>query len=162
MSEKEKRTYYKFKNHKLFLNEIKKYKNLSTFSLACDIHMTLITRYVTGNQAIIKDNAIAIAQTLRIPFDELFELTNVKKKDQTKKKVKEQEKSNFEISEEIICGLKKKIEDRLLITHSKSYVNEIISVIDELVIEASYLGVNCREDNTHAFIVNAITKRRVK
>ena len=157
----EKRTFYKFRDKNKFIKSVKEFGVMNSFAQKCDIHLTQMKRYIIEDSNIEKTSALKIANALNVEFDEMFEYVKIKSNNSRKHSgVKEQEKSNFQISEEIICGLKKKIEDRLLISHSKNYVNEIISVIDDIVIESAYLGVNSREDNTHQFIVNAITKRR--
>jgi hypothetical protein len=151
---------YKFKDHKLFLNEIQRYGTLKNFALACDINVVQIGTYVNNDEcSLIGDNAHAIANTLRVNFDELFILSKQKQIIERIIKI-DKDKSDLEVSEEIITGIKRNIEHRLSITHDKEYVKRIMDLVDDLVIESSYLGVNCQRDDKADFIVKAIQKRR--
>lgn len=70
------------------------------------------------------------------------------------------DKSDLDVSEEILMGLRRKMESRLLLCHTQEYVNEIMGVVDNIIIEASYMGVNCHINKNTKFIVRAIEKRR--
>lgn len=154
---------YKFKNHQMFVMAVKKYGRIKDFSDKSTIPLNAMTRYLNNSEVTInKENVIKITSTLDIPVDVLFEdyAMRYKTRNTNPANNNTQDKSNLIISEEIICGLKKNIQDRLSICHSRVYVNEIMKTIDELVIESSYLGVNVKEVNKEEFIVSAITKRR--
>lgn len=167
MSEKTK--FYKFKDKWKFIESIKSYGSARAFAQAADMINSQVSRYVKDDTPIIDRNAIKIANAMKVDFDSLFIETQAKYvgKPKTPPRVKRQyeksldkDKSDLIVSEEIIVGLKLKLEQKLLITHSKSYVNEIMDTVDELIIEAAYLGVHCKENHKEKFIVNSITKRR--
>lgn len=151
---------YNFKDHKRFLHEIQRFGTLKNFALACDINVVQIGTYVNNDECgLIGDNAHAIAQTLRVDFDELFILS--KKKQVIERLIKiDKDKSDFQVSEEIITGIKRNIEHKLSINNDQEYVKRIMALVDDLVIESSYLGVNCQRDDQADFIVKAIQKRR--
>lgn len=151
---------YKFKDHKRFLEEIQRFGTIKNFGIACDIHINQLSTYVNNDECgLIGENARAIAQALRVDFDELFILS--KKKQVIERLIKiDKDKSDFQVSEEIITGIKRNIEHKLSINNDKEYVKRIMALVDDLVIESSYLGVNCQRDNQADFIVKAIQKRR--
>lgn len=155
------RQFYKFKDKKVYYDYIKKIGSQTKVANLTGICINTISKYASNDCAIIKSNAITFAKVMEKDFDKLFIEVNVKA-NSTYKQREDRDKTDFQISEEIIMGLKRKIEDRLSINHSKTYVNDILSVIDELIIESSYLGVNSKTNNKHKFIVDAITKRRSK
>lgn len=154
------RQFYKFKDKKLYFDYIKKIGSQTKVANQTGICLNTISKYASNDCAIIKSNAITLAKVMEKDFDKLFIEVNVKA-NSTYKIREDRDKTDYQISEEIITGLKRKIEDRLSIQHSKTYVNEILSVVDELVIESSYLGVNSALNKKHAFIVKAITQRRM-
>jgi len=155
---------YKFKDHEKFKSLVKtKYGNLTKFARASDIPENAMSKYFNDEHiSIYRKNADKICLTLKVDIDKMFNEED--REYRTKHIVSENQmdKTNIIVSEEIIMGLRKNICDRLLLLHSKCYVNEISAILDELIIEASYLGVNCKEVNKEKFIVNAITKRRNK
>ena len=155
------RQFYKFKDKKVYYDYIKKIGSQTKVANLTGICINTISKYASNDCAIIKSNAITFAKVMEKDFDKLFIEVNVKA-NSTYKQREDRDKTDFQISEEIIMGLKKNIQDRLEITHTRPYVNDIMKVIDELVIESSYLGVNSALAKKHAFIVKAITSRRNK
>jgi len=155
----EKRTFYKPKDIDKFRLDVKSKGGQNKFSKLSGICSNQIYRYIKENSSIMKENAIIISNLLNVNFDEYFELVNVKENSEYLV-LFEKDKSDLAISEEMICGLKLNIENRLLITHSKQYVNEIMKIVDDLIIESSYLGVHRTQAHKEKFIVDSITKRR--
>lgn len=157
----EPRKWYKPKDFVKFKEDVNNFGGQKKVSIATGITTNQIYRYVTEGSAMITENAIKIAGALNVKLEDYFELVNVKEGVKYVVESKnERDKTDMIVSEEIICGLKRKIEDRLLVSHSEIYVKEIMKVVDQLVIESSYLGVHCKENGKEKFILNAIAKRR--
>lgn len=157
----EKRTFYKPKDIVKFNEDVKSLGGQKKFATLVNIYPSQIYRYLKENTAISKENVIIIAKALNVKLDEYFYELNIKENSEYKR-TDVKDKSDIIVSEENICGLKLNIENRLLITHSKTYVNDIMKIVDELIIESAYLGVHCSKSNKEAFIVKSITKRRTK
>jgi hypothetical protein len=155
---------YKFIDHEKFKSLVKtRFGNIDKFAKASGIPDNAVSKYFNDdNISIFRKNADKICLTLKVKLEDTFIEEDVKYRTRQVISDNQQDKSNIIVSEEIIVGLKKNICDRLLLLHSKCYVNEISAILDELIIEASYLGVNCKEVNKEKFIVSAITKRRSK
>lgn len=151
---------YKFKNHRVFIQKLEELGTIRKLADLTGIHFNQISTYVNNDDcALVGYNAIKIADALKIDFDELFYYT--KKKQDIERLIKiDKDKSDFQVSEEIITGIKRNIEYKLSINHDQEYVKRIMALVDDLVIESSYLGVNCQRDNQADFIVKAIQKRR--
>jgi len=47
-----------------------------------------------------------------------------------------------------------------MITHDITYTNQILRIIDDIIIEASFLGVVSEREKNSDYIINAIGKRR--
>lgn len=62
-------------------------------------------------------------------------------------------------SEDVLMGLKRKIEARLSTTHSNGFIQEIMGTVDDIIIESSYFGVNCQKNGMDNMIYNAVKKR---
>lgn len=65
----------------------------------------------------------------------------------------------LEESEILITGLKRNIENRLLITHSKAFVRDIMYTIDELIKESSFFGLECQKNNMEHIVLGAMKRR---
>jgi hypothetical protein len=72
----------------------------------------------------------------------------------------EKDVSGLALSEDIIMGLRNNIYQRLLKLHHINYVNDIIEVVDDIIKEASYLGVQLQKENKADVIEKAIHQRR--
>ena len=68
--------------------------------------------------------------------------------------------TNTQLSEQMINGFKLSIIKRLSITHSKLFVDEIISIIDNIIEESCYLGIECQKLGKTDYIKKKIYKRR--
>ena len=61
----------------------------------------------------------------------------------------------------VYLGITRNIHDRLLVSHSKEYVNEILELVNLLVLESQYYGVEKEKKNeSDKIIENIKTKRR--
>ena len=160
----DKRKYFKFKDKVRFVDEVKKFGIYKEFCKQSNIHINTLTRYMNEDIAVIKLNAMSMCKTLKIPFEEMFDEVNVKQDyyNQYQTVKFDRDKTDLIVSEEIICGIKLNIENRLSASHSKEFIKDISKLIDDIVIESSYLGVNSCKNGSEQFIVNAITKRRTE
>ncbi len=67
----------------------------------------------------------------------------------------------YALAEEIIMGLKEKIYTRLASQgHSRDFINEIIDVVDNIIIESAYLGRELTKEKRDDLIVKSIIARR--
>jgi len=68
---------------------------------------------------------------------------------------------DYEVSSELILlGLTNNIRERLLNTHSKPFVDEIVKVVNGIIIEASYYGLQAQMYGKTDHIVKSIQRRR--
>lgn len=154
--------FYKFKDKRVFIQEIKRFGEYKNFALASDLTADQISVYVRLDKMVEYKNAIKIANALRIDFDELFELAKIKKDSYSKaNNPNVKDESDLQISEKILVGLKANIKKQLEVSHDISYTNNILSLIDDIIIEATYLGYHQTRDNNEQFILKAIKKRRL-
>lgn len=68
--------------------------------------------------------------------------------------------THTQLSEQMINGFKNNISKRLLVTHSKMYVDEIMLLIDNIIEESCYLGIECQKLGKTDYITKKIYKRR--
>lgn len=136
----------------IFENEIKKYGNINTIHSKSKINKDILYSLQKGGYC-KKLNAERISSFLGYKIEDLFIIEN---------EYRTNEISDYELSEKIILGLIANVEKRLLVTNSKLFVNEIIEIIKEIVIESSYMGRNAHRDKQSGFIEIAVSKRRRK
>lgn len=161
MSDNNAPRYYKFRDWELFNKEIKRYKTIETMALALGLHKGSISRYLNNPDVIIEAvTAKQISQALRIDFDKLFQSVKVSKNRSDPNNINKKDEEELEISEKILVGLKENIKKRLMITHDITYTNQILRIIDDIIIEASFLGVVSEREKNSDYIINAIGKRR--
>ena len=157
-----KHKYYQIKNKDLLIKQIKKkfitYRSFADITGISIKHISSYINYSDNGRLIREENAEKISRALEIEFDELFNEKRIKHLNYGEKE--RDDKTDMEISEEIILGLKHNVMNKLLIAYSELYVRDIMSIINDIIIEASYLGVNSTLANKQAFIVKAIEKRR--
>lgn len=67
----------------------------------------------------------------------------------------------LEDCDKTITGLKRKIEQRLLVSHSIEYVIAIMETVDDIIKESSYFGLECAKHGADSIVMNAVQKRRV-
>lgn len=48
---------------------------------------------------------------------------------------------------------------RIEVSHSYQFVNEVMGLVDDLIIESSYLGVVIEKKKASSFIENAVIKK---
>jgi len=60
----------------------------------------------------------------------------------------------------VINGIKRNIAQRLLVTHSKSYVDEILELMNDMTIESEYYGVEKKRLNEEQGILIKIKEKR--
>lgn len=71
------------------------------------------------------------------------------------------DRSFYTLAEEVIMGLKNNIVVRLESQrHTQVYIQEIIDVVDNIIIESAYLGRELTKDKKDDKIIMAIAKRR--
>ena len=68
--------------------------------------------------------------------------------------------TNTQLSEQMINGFKANIVKRLSVTHSKMFIDEIIKLVDDIIEESCYLGIECQKLGKTDFIKKKIYKRR--
>lgn len=66
------------------------------------------------------------------------------------------------LSEQIVNGLKSSIRKRLSVTHTKTFIDEIILIVDEIITEACYLGIEMVKHKDEQDVQEAIEQRRKK
>lgn len=64
------------------------------------------------------------------------------------------------LSEQLLTGFKTNIENRLKGLVSTQVRLDIMGLIDDIIIEASYLGVECQKNDKADFIIKAAQRRR--
>ena len=63
------------------------------------------------------------------------------------------------VGERMIVGLRSNILKRIEVSHSYQFVNEVMGLVDDLIIESSYLGVVIERKKASSFIENAVIKK---
>ena len=87
-----------------------------------------------------------LCKEINIPFDELC-------KHKPRKTMYGNQDDYLEEADKMIVGLK----NRIL---SKGHIKGLEEMLNDLVLEASYLGVNAQKDGNAEFIETAVRKRR--
>ena len=64
----------------------------------------------------------------------------------------EQGETQFQLSENVIVGVKRNIENRLKPFHTRNYIDNIMELIDRIVVESAWLGVYSNEQGVSDFI----------
>ena len=62
-------------------------------------------------------------------------------------------------SERVLMGLKENISKRLSM-HSLPFINEIQDIVNQIIIESSYLGVIANKSGQSDFVLNAVRRRQ--
>lgn len=88
------------------------------------------------------------------PIDMIFSNTDAQVEDVVR------DKTYIEVSEELMVGLKENIRTRLSNCHTKPYIEEILNIVDNIIIESAYMGVQLERDKQAQFIVLAAQRRR--
>ncbi len=96
--------------------------------------------------------ALWLSDLIDMPIDTVFEADS--------RPIIPQDITYLELSEHIITGLKRNIQSRLLVCNGKLLVDDIMELIDEIIKESSYLGVEAQKNNAADFIIKAAQKRR--
>lgn len=74
----------------------------------------------------------------------------------------ENDLSYKKLSEQIMNGLKLAISKRLGTMHTPTYINEILKIVDEIIVEACYLGIEMVKHKDEEDVQKAIELRRKK
>lgn len=143
--------YYAKKNK--FDELIKKYDSINNF---CNIFgVGKQTAYNLKNCCSVNENTVyKICEAAKIKIDDLFEV------EENIKVIDEKDLTNEKLSDEIINGLIKKIETRMNVSCNRFLTKEILSIVNEIVIESMYSGYNYMNDKKERMMKEAIRKRR--
>lgn len=117
-----------------------------------EVSPQLVTNSILYGMGIKKENAIKLCEIEGIELDVGFT--------HCPPITFEKDVTNLQLSEQIICGLKNNLETKLRVSHNQHYVNQLLELVDEIIKEASYLGVIATKEKKEDFIVKAIQRRR--
>lgn len=131
---------------------LSKYNSINNLSKITNINYETLHNCLVEEWIMLENTALRISKALHLGIEDMFDQIDVLDI--------EKDVSYMQLAEQIIMGLKLNIENRLLISHSKSFVKEILDLVDQIAIESAYLGVQSQKDGVASFIVNAAQKRR--
>jgi len=135
------------------LEGIIEYSGMKIKDFAKTIGVTPATIYnAKGGMYVSNETAKRISEYSGVPMNELCE--------ETSQVVDYTDETALDLSEVIIMGLVRKITKRLEVNHTQNYIDEIVKVVNEIIIEASYFGVEAHKANQHDIIRRAVKKRR--
>ena len=149
--------FYKY-NREMLIDLVLQYESTMALAKASDVNyntMYLLVEDKYGRSLVSEEVAVKLAELRGVPFDEMFTLTP-----KVKHINESQELTYMALSERILVGLKANIEKRLSTTHSASYVNDIIKLVDDIIVEAAYLGVCSERDKQSDYICKKVQRRR--
>ena len=115
------------------------------------MNKTLLPKAYYGEFPLNEEVARRLSDYLEVEFEELFE-PNIQFHFQ-------EDPSQLVISERVIVGIRENIAKRLSVSHSIHYVNEIVSLLDDLIIESSYFGAFMNQKGKDKFIKESLVKR---
>ena len=99
-----------------------------------------------------QDDARKVHEYMGGKFEDLFQPSG--------EKLQLGEEDYAKSSELILLGLTNNIRERLLKSHRKPFVDEIIQLVNGIIIESSYYGVQAQMNGETDHIVKAIQRRR--
>lgn len=152
MSYQRKFSFYHINNF-LLCEALENYSSLSELARICNIDARRLQSAKQGS-VLEKSACEMLCKEIKIPFEELCT---------EKRKERNYEKSEtyLEESEKILNGLKENIFKRLdTVGHNIYFKKQIEEVLNELIVEATYLGVNAQIQGNTEFVEKAIQKRR--
>lgn len=129
---------------------ISKYQTYKMVSYASKIELKEVTKIFKNNKVKL-EHAKILCELMNVEFDEGFSKTTI---------FLEREPTHTQLSEQMINGFKANIVKRLSVTHSKMFIDEIIKVVDDIIEESCYLGIECQKLGKTDFIKKKIYKRR--
>lgn len=131
---------------------IKKYQTYLTISQLSKIPLHTVENVFKVGHKISCKLAQKICDIEGLTLEEGFDVFEAIKVDR--------DLTHTQLSEQMINGFKNNISKRLLVTHSKMYVDEIMLLIDNIIEESCYLGIECQKLGKTDYITKKIYKRR--
>jgi|GEM_PF-6533209 len=136
-------------------------KSIVKFAQYCGVNPTRLQNSRNQMTGLTWEEVIQIASYVGFTADKICELKPKQRNaGSTVKSTKENVVDEFSESEKLLDGLKAKIAKRLSTTHSSVFINEITDTVNDIIIEAAYLGVIASKIGRSKFIENAMLKRR--
>ena len=152
MSYQRKCSYY-YVNNFLLCEALENYESLVQLAKISGVNPSKLQSAKQGS-VLEKQECEKLCKEIKIPFEELC----TPKGKQRKYDFNE---TYLEESEKILIGLKENIFKRLdTVGHNIHFKKQIEEVLNEIIVEATYLGVNAQIQGNTQFIENAMQKRR--
>lgn len=111
-----------------------------------------LMKLVNGDSEVSPKYINPLCEFLKVDKDVLFETLDLS--------MLEQGETQFQLSENVIVGIKRNIEFRLKPFHTRDYINGIMKLIDQIVVESAWLGVYSNEQGVSEFIRKKVVETK--
>ena len=138
-------------NNDILTEYANRYGGIVKLAVEIGVSPSRLQRTREGNP-INQDDARAVHEFIGGKFEDLFEPSG--------EKLQLGEEDYAKSSELILLGLTNNIREKLLRTHRKPFVDDIIQIVNGIIIESSYYGVQAEKFGETDHIVKAIKRRR--
>lgn len=144
--------YYRFKE---MFKELMKvdYENVNQLSVAVDIPNETVKNYLGGERLLTEKNALKFCVLMGVKLENAFDPVNMVY-------TSSNDVSALQLSEQLIVGLKTNIKNRIKPIANADFVSDIMELVNAIVIESSYMGVEAEREKRAWFIIEAAQKRR--